>query len=561
LIIKTKNRIDGISAQITERIRIGNYLGDIENLNIAYTKGGMNLFMTYYHNYGKQKTNEDHYITLKDGIDTWEHSIFLPDINYGNSQQATVGLDYSINDKHSIGGQYQFYTSDYKNKSLITTSTELNNTLHESSLSESNSNNNSNQHLANVFYNGNINDRFSVLLNFDYLKNYDKRDQQSNENINNTDTKTVDIFNQTDYDLYAGKLTNSWKTNFGLVEFGAEYNNIAGNGFVRSNGSTEDTEFTNKEKKAAGFISYSYQISKINFAVGLRYEYTSEQSTENEDQNIIIDRDYSDWYPNVSISTMIKNTNISVAFNKRTQRPSFSQLNGNVIYINRFVFQKGNPYLKKSDIYDLNAQVKLNSLYINLGYTYSEDPVLLFIREQENTDNSILFTYANYPKYQELYSTINWNTKISFWQPNYSINMTKPFFSSHYDGQLINYEKFNYTIRMFNDFLLPEGWVLSCNFQHQSSRQDAFFETESYQRIDAGVRKSFLDNSLRLNMMAYDIFYGVKIKNRLKMNNVAWNANKKNETRYALFSITYVFNNYNKKYRGSSAAQDDIDRF
>ena len=30
---------------------------------------------------------------------------------------------------------------------------------------------------------------------------------------------------------------------------------------------------------------------------------------------------------------------LSLAFNKRTHRPSFSQLNGNVVYINRFVFQ------------------------------------------------------------------------------------------------------------------------------------------------------------------------------------------------------------------------------
>jgi hypothetical protein len=36
---------------------------------------------------------------------------------------------------------------------------------------------------------------------------------------------------------------------------------------------------------------------------------------------------------------------------------------------------------------------------------------------------------------------------------------------------------------------------------------------------------------------------------------------KKYETRYATLSFTYMFNNYSKKYRGGSAAQDDIDRF
>lgn len=64
-----------------------------------------------------------------------------------------------------------------------------------------------------------------------------------------------------------------------------------------------------------------------------------------------------------------------------------------------------------------------------------------------------------------------------------------------------------------------------------------------------------------MNLMVYDIFNGVKLENRMKINNLDWVSNQKFESRYTSLSITYLFNNYRKKYRGSSAAPDDINRF
>jgi hypothetical protein len=61
--------------------------------------------------------------------------------------------------------------------------------------------------------------------------------------------------------------------------------------------------------------------------------------------------------------------------------------------------------------------------------------------------------------------------------------------------------------------------------------------------------------------MVYDIFDWVKEGNHMQIENLSWNADRKYETRHATLSITYLFNNYKKKYRGGSAAQDDINRF
>ena len=562
LIIKTKSKINGFSAQATERLRQGIYFGDNDNISISYTHDKLNLFATYYHYYGKQRVTENHYITLNNPDSVWQYNDFQPNYWYSNNtQQVSGGFDYSLNDKNAIGGQYQYYTNNYKDILPIKSTTYLNGLPYENSQSQGNRNDDSYQHLVNAFYNGDFSDKYSLHFDFDYLKNHDHQVQNTNETVDGTDNNEISILNQTDYNMYAGKLTNSYKSEIGLFEFGGEYNHIAGSGYVHSNGYTNDTEFTNTEQKAAGFVNYSHKIEKINVAAGLRYEFTSELYTQGEEKTKFIDRTYSDLYPNISLSTNLNNVDLGLAFNKRTERPSFTELNGNVVYINRFVFQKGNPYLNKTNIYDVNFQATKKPFYLNVGYTYEKNLVFFYFEDQENNANAILATFANFPKYQTVNATLNWNTKISFWQPNYTIGVEKPFFSAIYNGQEVAYNEADWFFTAYNDFTFPHDWVLSGNFQYQSDAQEAFVKMKGWQRLDMGIRKSFLNNNLRLNLMVYDLFNWVDENRNMPLNNLDWISYRKRETRYVTLSITYLLNNYKKKYRGGSAAQDDINRF
>ena len=562
LLIKTKSKTDGFSAQATERLRQGKYLGDNENISISYTKDKLNLFTTYNHNYRKQAIIENHYYTLKNTNGIWQHTTSLPNYCYSsNSQQFNVGFDFSISDKQAIGGQYQFYNSNHKNTIPINTSTDLNGALYEISQSISETKGKDNHHLVNAFYNLSFNDKYSLRFDFDYLKNYDDQDQHVNETVNNSETSIINIVNQANYDLWAGKLINGYQSDIGLIEFGGEYNYIAGSGFVDTDDVFDNNDFINKEQKAAGFISYSHKIAEFNLTAGLRYEFTSEQFTQGETKTAIIDRTYSDYYPNISLSTKLKSVDLNLAFNKRTKRPNFDQLNGNVLYINRFTFQKGNPYLNKTNIYDVNFQATIKPFYLNVGYTYSKNPISYFFTEQETNMNAILSTSVNFPKFEELNATLNWNSKIVFWQPNYTTGICKPFFSAIYDGQEIMYNRADYFFKIYNDFTMLEGFVLSCNFLYQSDGVQYYTQGKSYKCLDLGVRKSFFNNSLRLNLTVYDIFDWMKEEATVQINNLRWNINKKHETRYATLSISYMFNNYKKKYRGSSAAGDDLNRF
>jgi hypothetical protein len=196
-----------------------------------------------------------------------------------------------------------------------------------------------------------------------------------------------------------------------------------------------------------------------------------------------------------------------------------------------------------------------------MGYTYTENPIILFIREQENNEGSMLSTYENFPKFQALNVMLNFNHKITFWQPNYTVGLYKPFFTATYEGKEIAYNQAMCMINVYNDFTLPLSFVLSCNFRYRTKARQYYMESEERKQLDLGVRKSFLNNALRFNLTAYDIFDWAREQGHTQFNNIRWDINKKSETRYVSLSVTYMFNNYKKKYRGESAAKDDINRF
>jgi hypothetical protein len=199
--------------------------------------------------------------------------------------------------------------------------------------------------------------------------------------------------------------------------------------------------------------------------------------------------------------------------------------------------------------------------YVNVGYTYEKNPIVFFFDEQGTNSDVVLSTFANFPKYKELNATLNFNHKMAFWQPNYTIGLCRPFFSADYEGQAKTYDKEDYFFKAYNDFTLPASFVLSCNFIYQSAYTRYFIQSKEQTQMNLGLRKSFLDNKLRLNLEVYDVFNWVTEGNTMTLNNLYWRTDKKRETRYVQLSISYQFNNYKKKYRGEGAAGDDINRF
>jgi len=563
LLIKTRTKISGFAAQITERLRKGKYFGDNENISMSFTNDRLNAFATLIHNYGKQLAySETNRLTVSDGNDVRQYHTQLPDNLYsGNSELMSGGFDYSLSDRHAFGGQYQLLKENSNEHSRFTTTTLYNNLPHETSNAVSDAIGDDYQHLVNAFYNFALNRNFAFNLYFDFLKNHDTSEQTSVETGSNADSRVLDLFNSTDYDLYALKLTNIWKSDFGTLKLGGEYKVIEGEGYVRSKGYTANSEFDNEETKLEGFLNYSHKIHSVNILAALSYEYTQERYTKGADHEMITNRGFGDWYPSLTLSTAIRDVSLKLTFIKGNKLPSFSQLNGNVSYVNPFVLRQGNPYLDKCNTYEYSFQTVRRPFYLNISYEYQKSPIVAAFSTLEDDATAVLSTYNNFHSYKQLSVMLNFTHIIAFWQMNYTAGYVKPFFRSLYNGEELTFDRPCGIFNTYNDITLPLGFVVSCNLQYRTPSMLYYTESRERKQLDLSLRKSLLNNSLRFNLSIYDVFNWQVEDNTQKYNNLLWSVNKKYETRYATFSITYFFNNYRKYYRGENAAKADMERF
>lgn len=558
LIIKTKEKQNGLSVLLSERLTISTRLNDTENISIAYSRDKINFFTTYYHNNQSTRITGTDYYYIK-SKDTWEHTIDNPHRYSYYENRITTGSDIELNDKNIIGGQYNFYSMLSNNDLKAKGYTYLNGAPNDEIASKSIVKEKPNQHLVNLFYDGKFNDKFNLHFDFDYLNNKTKRDQHTHE-ISQREDKDVNILSKSNFELLASKITSTYKIGKGNINFGTEWNRIKGNGFLINNeGYTKNNIYTNNEEKVAIFFSYETSYKNYRFNVGLRYEHTIEKSTEDSIQTEKYNRKYNMFYPSLSISKTINDIQLSLMFNRRVRRPSFTELNDNTFYVNKFVLQKGNPFLEKVDIFDFNLISKYKMFSLNLGYSHQDNPIA-YSSELDNDYERIYLTLANYSRYEEITSVLNFNHNISFWNPNYTISVIKPYFTTTYLDEKIDYNKIDYSFIAYNDFILPNNFTFSLNFRYRSNYNYYLIKVRNYKRFDVGLRKSLFNKNLRLNLEMRDVFNWVKEKNTVKVNDILFNQQRERETQYVIFSISYQFNNYKKIYRGKNAAENDINR-
>lgn len=562
IIIKTKAKDTGFSINATSKIWIHNYAETAQNIHLAYSNRKLNTFLSYNYIYLKNKTeeNSDYYL-YKDT--TWTQTIDQPYIFSQKYHDISTSFDYSFTDKQIAGIQYKGNFASSRDNSDSHQEFRGNDILFETIAGNRLRKQSPKTHLFNLFYNGNFNDKFDLRLDMDYMNKKSPSDQFTNEESSiSANSRSLIIYSNSDFKLWAGKLTGTY--NIGKsskLEFGSEFNTITGKGFYINDKDTKNNNtYTNDEDKVAAFASYSASINDLDVSLGLRYEHSHEKSTKDSVKTVKSDKYYNDLYPNLTLSKTFGEVAVSLSANKRTRRPSFSELTGNDLYVNPFLTQKGNPYLKKENYYDINSYISYKDLNIGIGYTYVERPISIDFIDDNNSQESSIISYANYKKYQNLNAMISYNYRIGFWKPQLSIGIMQPFFSAIYREEKRNYNKTSLGINFTNDLILPRDLIVSLYFNYQNETNYYLVRDKGYTEFNIRVRKSFLDKKLNLNLYGGDIFNMKKEENKIQVKDYNMILNKKRTTRYVSFTIQYLFNNTKKHYRGQNASSDDINR-
>lgn len=566
-----KGRADGLNASVTANY--GTIARTNNNLVLNYRKNKANVFGTYAFNYVENGTKyiEDREIYLQD---TSYYYMNSPSDDKRQNHTVKGGIDLFINPKNTLT-----YTGNFaytKNKSLTNSHSFTNDREH---------------HLTNDFH-SNVNNKehfYSVTNDLAYDKTFDTTERSLKISATHTyltgnETKLLATTATDQYGAYDS--TESISRNTYIKKY--IHNVIAQLDYVhpfKKHGQKIEAGFRNEttvnknmfdvysllygqpylDTLLSNNFEYTENISaiygtwsalfleKISVSGGVRAEHTFIQSSNNA-----VKRNYISFFPSVELGYSINDDhNLSLAYSRRINRPSFQQINNAVIYFDNYTTWQGNPYLRPSFFHEISvnysATVKKHIFNIEVGGNFSKD---------EYTESSLLDTVNKLSRgsvingsegkqvFLELYTKIVL-TKWWDFQTNHNLSYQHYQYLAGYNRSAVSGVSYNLwgsnVFRFWKNMTIDiNGWmnVGGVSFQGRSKLVGV---------LNTSVRKSFLkNNNLTIAISAQNILQTMKWRWNTSNTNMETIGSWQSFNRTVNLSITYVFGNKNALRR-----QDD----
>ena len=568
IIIRTKRMAgEGLGVELTSWSRKDRGYVNNERVNLTYRTGRLELFANLFGAYNKKWSRSEFEQTVF--ADTlWVITNREEEHVRNPFLEGRFGFNYQLNDNNSFGGFYQ-NTYDYMKVAFEDDDNLLANGspydhLQNSSIKRAEG---VPKHQVNLYYTGKIG-KLSIDFNADYTYRNQRNRNQQQELSDEYDDRDVSTYALTRSRLMAEKLFVTHPIGKGQIEVGEEYTNTRWNSsFENKEGYIANSNNEQHEQAIAPFIELRQQIGRFQLAAGLRYEHVTSEyfvgGIRRDDQS----RTYDDFFPSVSLSTSVKNVQLSFSYAKRTRRPSYWQLSSDVIYENRLNLQTGNPYLKPVKYHNVNAMIRWMWIYLNTNFSHCVDPILYTAESLENDSKVNLVTYKNYDHLDWLAITLGAQKDIKLghevtWTPQYNISLMKPWFKANFLGEQKSFSQPMLSLQLGNIVTFPYDWLVQADFNmhtHGNSGANANFDCTN-PIFSLSVSKDFCKRRLNIKLSGNDLFNGGINRFTLYSNRMMFRKMEDNDSRCVTLSLRYRFNVTPSKYKGTGAGNAEKNR-
>ena len=540
------------------------------NLTANYRTGGFDVtgsfwVGTYNHYKGLQVNDMFYYVGPDEVTGHSTQEMTHP----WHAWSPQLQFNYMVNENHTFGAYYKYdRTPRSELKGDYLTDMFENGILTERSASYIWQDQSIKKHIFNAYYNGKVG-QLGIDLNIDGLFDDTKTPGRTTEKTTVVDADPVDrnIESNTNSanNFWASKLIFSYPILKGNLSVGGEYSYNHRTDAYTFQASDDvpvkatDTEIN--EKSTAVFVEYGRQFGMVFAQAGLRYEHLTNDYFNFGKREDEVCRNYGDWFPTATLSAPIGKVQLSLSYRRDIQRPAYSNLTSSTIYVNRYTYQSGNPYLKPTYTHSLvlNAAYQWANLTINYGrlknsetmstepFPGSTDPLISLVRPINSDED-----------YNQLSLSLSARPTIGKWHPMwYAFIVFQNYKTPTADSSIKTLDRPYVSLIWNNDIELPHHFRLSANAQWASKGDYNNFSITA-QRFDLtlGIQRDFNLRSLgqlTLDVRCVDIFntnktdatiYGIR---DLSVSNPA--------RRTFLVNLNWKFNEARSKYRGSGAGE------
>lgn len=547
-------------------LRSSYYLSDasdlIEQANLNYRHNGLDLFATAYYSRLKwmqladmtQRLQGDQLLELKQ------------DADFGGTIQnllATLGVNYQLDDNHSMGIKYRpNIPLSNKGANDITSDATLNGTpddhLHTLSHSDTDSDL---SHQLNLYYNGNVG-KLNIDLNVDWLHNGSTERTHYNEQSSQSQDREVHTLSRVKNRLGAGKLVVSHPLWGGSLSAGTEYTYTYRKDDYLNEEDYVPTAYSKiKESNATAFAEYTHPLPFGNLAAGVRYEHVTFDYYENDTYRADQSRTYDNWFPNVSLSAQIGKMQTQLSYTVKTARPSYHQLGNATLYVDRYCYSKGNPTLRPQTNHDLTLLTSWKNLQFVASYQVQQKNIINWQEPLSDRPNTIVLHFVNYPKdIPSLCLMLSAAPKVGRWSPRLTAGLIKQWLTVESEGRSLAMNKAIPYLSLGNTLELPKGFLLNLDFNYTGYGCQEIYTLKAMHKLDLSLRKSFLNEALSVELRGTDLFKGQGESIGMYAGDYTLFQSNERDSREFSLTLRYKFNTVKSKYRGTGAGESQKSR-
>lgn len=405
--------------------------------------------------------------------------------------------------------------------------------------------------------------KLNIDFNTDYYYGEETELRTTTEQSANYDNRTVTSAGTHANKFFATKLVLSHPLFGGSLSVGNEntFTNYEQN-YANQEGIVANAASTIKERNNAFFFEYSSLTPIGQLMAGLRYEHVNSDYYDQGVYNTEHSRTYNQWFPSLSFATQIKKVGLQLSYSVKTSRPSYNQLGTDVLYINRFTRQSGNPTLKPETLHNITLVSSWNWLTFVANYTQTHNKIMYW-NEQESTDENITnLRYRNFKRFPALTLSLTAAPTVGIWSPQLTLFCQKQWFDIERLGSKFDLNKPIWGIKWNNSFEFRHDWTAEAFLQVNSKGITENTELiRSTSAFNFSVRKAFLNDRLSVTVGVNDLFNRSANQSLLYTNNLSIEIKQEFDSRDFYVTLRYKFNTARSKYKGTGAGQSERNRF
>ena len=551
---------DGFSFDNIATFGYRNYLYGKDNLDLNYRADKFDVFGTFGFEKGKD-TNSS-----KNVQNSWLSSHHQQNTTMKSTQHSKLidgkwGFDFSSSPKLSFGAFYQVSYAPTKTNSSIMSSLYSDDVIESETSAYKDIKLRDLEHLLDGYCHG-VWGKWNLEMTFDLMwkKTHENQNVIEQTGINqNFGIKDVGHARLMATELYASH--PFLKGNF---SFGVDFTNSS----REENSESENSIMAGENNKIqelnmAYYVETMQHLGNVTFRIGGRYEHVNSEyfigGRKNHEQSHVYDK----FFPTASLSLPIGKTMVQLSYSKQCYRPLYSQLSNTVHYVNKYLYQSGNPYLQPSysDNISLNLRYRWLALTANYkkvrnqiitSYTYYDDAKTIALLKKENSRNSL----SNLQIMASFMPGFLWKC----YYPVLACGVVSQFYKIDYRGNIKHVDNPLVVVKFNNIFKFHNNYMATVNYSWRSEGNSENIKMGSVGQINLSLAKD-LSKKWNVKLSANDIFNTAR-KNTFTifsgMNDVY--IEKAATVRAVECIVRYKFNTVKAKYKGKGAGKKEMDR-